>query len=108
MPKGADVNRRSFLALAPVAIVVASEMPTRAYSFLWSNPLSLEELVAAELAELRAEAQRIGFAGSGGLHYYVASRRVPAMINVVTGHVMRLQNPTPMGYVVGRLPERRA
>ena len=102
------MNRRSFLALAPVAIVVASEMPTRAYSFLWSNPLSLDAIVVAELAELRAEAQRIGFAGSSGLHYYIASRRVPAMINVVTGHVMRLRNVTPVGYVVARLPERRA
>jgi hypothetical protein len=31
------VNRRSFLALAPVAILVAPEVPKRVYSFLWER-----------------------------------------------------------------------
>jgi hypothetical protein len=31
------MNRRSFLALAPVSILVAPELPKRAYSFLWER-----------------------------------------------------------------------
>jgi hypothetical protein len=31
------MNRRSFLALAPLSILVAPELPKRAYSFLWER-----------------------------------------------------------------------